>query len=75
MTLCVQRPAAYLSMQANAAYPNIFVVLIGFYGLFFLYRQTAQLGMGPGVHLRPDRLHGLYARPDPQHVPGVGQRW
>src|SRR3546814_4929712 len=29
-----------MAMQANAAYPNIFVVLIGFYGLFFL---TAKL--------------------------------
>jgi len=40
MTLAFSGLVAYLAMQANAAYPNIFVVLIGFYGLFFL---TAKL--------------------------------
>ncbi len=40
MTLAFSALVAYLAMQANAAYPNIFVVLIGFYGLFFL---TAKL--------------------------------
>ena len=40
MTLAFSGLIAYLAMQANAAYPNIFVVLIGFYGLFFL---TAKL--------------------------------
>ena len=36
MTLAFSGLVAYMAMQANAAYPNIFVVLIGFYGLFFL---------------------------------------
>jgi modulator of FtsH protease len=36
MTLAFSGLVAYLAMQANAANPNIFVVLIGFYGLFFL---------------------------------------
>src|SRR5690606_39760428 len=40
LTLGFSSLVAYLAMQANAAYPNIFVVLIGFYGLFFL---TAKL--------------------------------
>ncbi|MFC3606772.1 Bax inhibitor-1/YccA family protein [Stutzerimonas tarimensis] len=40
MTLAFSSLVAYLSMQMNVAYPNIFVVLIGFYGLFFL---TAKL--------------------------------
>jgi modulator of FtsH protease len=40
MTLAFSGLVAYMAMQANAAYPSIFVVLIGFYGLFFL---TAKL--------------------------------
>lgn len=40
LTLGFSSLVAYLAMQANAPYPNIFVVLIGFYGLFFL---TAKL--------------------------------
>lgn len=40
MTLAFSGVVAYLSMQMKLAYPNIFVVLIGFYGLFFL---TAKL--------------------------------
>ncbi|MGN5592758.1 Bax inhibitor-1/YccA family protein [Stutzerimonas nitrititolerans] len=37
ITLGFSALVAYMAMQANnAAYPNIFVVLIGFYGLFFL---------------------------------------
>lgn len=40
LTLGFSALVAYMAMQADAAYPNIFVVLIGFYGLFFL---TAKL--------------------------------
>lgn len=40
MTLTFSGVVAYLAMQMKVAYPNIFVVLIGFYGLFFL---TAKL--------------------------------
>ncbi|WP_120995209.1 Bax inhibitor-1/YccA family protein [Stutzerimonas urumqiensis] len=40
MTLAFSGLVAYLAMTANAPYPNIFVVLVGFYGLFFL---TAKL--------------------------------
>lgn len=40
MTLAFSGLVAYLAMQMKVAYPNIFVVLIGFYGLFFL---TAKL--------------------------------
>ncbi|PAV47477.1 BAX inhibitor protein [Pseudomonas sp. HAR-UPW-AIA-41] len=36
MTLGFSGLVAYMAQQMNAAYPNIFVVLIGFYGLFFL---------------------------------------
>ncbi len=36
MTLAFSSVVAYMAMQARVAYPNIFVVLIGFYGLFFL---------------------------------------
>lgn len=40
MTLAFSGLVAFLAMQMKASYPNIFVVLIGFYGLFFL---TAKL--------------------------------
>ena len=46
MTLAFSGLVAYLSMQANAAYPNIFVVLIGFYGLFFLTAKLRNSGWG-----------------------------
>ena len=36
MTLAFSGLVAYMAQQMNAAYPNVFVVLIGFYGLFFL---------------------------------------
>jgi modulator of FtsH protease len=36
LTLAFSGIVAYVSQQMNVAYPNIFVVLIGFYGLFFL---------------------------------------
>ena len=40
ITLAFSGLVAFLSQRANVPYPNIFVVLIGFYGLFFL---TAKL--------------------------------
>ncbi|GAB3378840.1 Bax inhibitor-1/YccA family protein [Azotobacter armeniacus] len=36
MTLAFSGVVAYMAQQMKVAYPNIFVVLIGFYGLFFL---------------------------------------
>lgn len=36
MTLGFSGLVSYMAQQMNAAYPNVFVVLIGFYGLFFL---------------------------------------
>ncbi len=36
ITLAFSGLVAFLAQQAKVAYPNIFVVLIGFYGLFFL---------------------------------------
>ncbi|AJE21418.1 Bax inhibitor-1/YccA family protein [Azotobacter chroococcum] len=36
MTLAFSGVVAYVAQQMKVAYPNIFVVLIGFYGLFFL---------------------------------------
>lgn len=46
MTLAFSGLVAYLAMQANAPYPNIFVVLIGFYGLFFLTAKLRNSGWG-----------------------------
>ena len=36
MTLAFSGLVAFVSQQMRLPYPNIFVVLIGFYGLFFL---------------------------------------
>lgn len=36
LTLAFSGLVAFMAQQMNVAYPNIFVVLIGFYGLFFL---------------------------------------
>jgi len=36
ITLAFSGLVAFLSQRANLPYPNFFVVLIGFYGLFFL---------------------------------------
>ena len=36
LTLAFSGVMAYISQQMHVGYPNIFVVLIGFYGLFFL---------------------------------------
>ncbi|WP_447591423.1 Bax inhibitor-1/YccA family protein [Aquipseudomonas campi] len=36
LTLAFSGLVAFISQQMNFAYPNIFVVLVGFYGLFFL---------------------------------------
>ncbi|MCU1717056.1 Bax inhibitor-1/YccA family protein [Pseudomonas sp. 5P_3.1_Bac2] len=40
ITLAFSGLVAYLAQRAHVGYPNIFVVLVGFYGLFFL---TAKL--------------------------------
>lgn len=40
MTLVFSAVMAFVAQQMNVRYPNVFVVLIGFYGLFFL---TAKL--------------------------------
>lgn len=36
LTLAFSGLVAYVSQQMRLPYPNVFVVLIGFYGLFFL---------------------------------------
>ncbi|MBD7977148.1 MULTISPECIES: Bax inhibitor-1/YccA family protein [Pseudomonas] len=46
MTLAFSGLVAYLSQRANVAYPNIFVVLIGFYGLFFLTMKLRNSAWG-----------------------------
>ncbi len=46
MTLAFSGLVAYTAMKAQAAYPNIFVVLIGFYGLFFLTAKLQNSGWG-----------------------------
>jgi modulator of FtsH protease len=46
LTLAFSGIVAYVAQQMNVGYPNIFVVLIGFYGLFFLTAKLRNSGWG-----------------------------
>ena len=46
MTLLFSGVVAYVAQQMAVPYPNIFVVLIGFYGLFFLTTKLRNSGWG-----------------------------
>ncbi len=46
MTLLFSGIVAYVAQQMQAPYPNIIVVLIGFYGLFFLTAKLRNSGWG-----------------------------
>lgn len=46
MTLAFSGLVAFVSQQMRLPYPNILVVLIGFYGLFFLTVKTRDSGWG-----------------------------
>lgn len=49
LTLAFSAAVAYYSMSINAPYPNIFVVLIGFYGLLFAIHKFKDSGVGLGL--------------------------
>ena len=46
LTLAFSGVMAYISQQMHVGYPNIFVVLIGFYGLFFLTNKLRDSAWG-----------------------------
>ncbi len=46
MTLLFSGGVAYVAQQMAVPYPNVFVVLIGFYGLFFLTAKLRNSGWG-----------------------------
>ena len=46
LTLAFSGVMAYVSQQMRVGYPNIFVVLIGFYGLFFLTNKLRDSAWG-----------------------------
>lgn len=46
LTLAFSGVVAYFAQQMNLPYPNIFVVLIGFYGLFFLTMKLRNSAWG-----------------------------
>ncbi|MBF7731447.1 Bax inhibitor-1/YccA family protein [Pseudomonas sp. N040] len=46
MTLLFSGMVAYVAQQMAVPYPNIFVVLVGFYGLFFLTTKLRNSGWG-----------------------------
>jgi modulator of FtsH protease len=46
LTLAFSGLVAYVAQQMRVPYPNIFVVLIGFYGLFFLTAKLRDSGWG-----------------------------
>ncbi|MGA8134221.1 MAG: Bax inhibitor-1/YccA family protein [Pseudomonas gingeri] len=46
LTLAFSGLTAYISQQMHVGYPNVFVVLIGFYGLFFLTNKLRDSAWG-----------------------------
>lgn len=46
LTLAFSGIVAFIAQQMNVGYPNIFIVLIGFYGLFFLTTKLRNSGWG-----------------------------
>ncbi|ALE88897.1 Bax inhibitor-1/YccA family protein [Pseudomonas versuta] len=46
LTLAFSGVMAYISQQMHVGYPNIFVVLVGFYGLFFLTNKLRDSAWG-----------------------------
>ena len=46
LTLAFSGMMAYLAGQMHVGYPNVFVVLIGFYGLFFLTNKMSNSAWG-----------------------------
>ncbi|NWD68800.1 Bax inhibitor-1/YccA family protein [Pseudomonas gingeri] len=46
LTLAFSGLTAFISQQMHAGYPNVFVVLIGFYGLFFLTNKLRDSAWG-----------------------------
>jgi modulator of FtsH protease len=46
ITLAFSGVMAYIAQQMHVAYPNVFVVLIGFYGLFFLTNKLRDSAWG-----------------------------
>ncbi|CAH0152174.1 MULTISPECIES: Bax inhibitor-1/YccA family protein [Pseudomonas] len=46
LTLAFSGVMAYVAQQMHVGYPNVFVVLIGFYGLFFLTNKLRDSGWG-----------------------------
>jgi modulator of FtsH protease len=46
ITLAFSGVMAYIAQQMHVGYPNVFVVLIGFYGLFFLTNKLRDSGWG-----------------------------
>ncbi|MDP2146292.1 MAG: Bax inhibitor-1 family protein, partial [Pseudomonas sp.] len=46
LTLAFSGVMAYVAQQMRVGYPNIFVVLIGFYGLFFLTNKLRDSAWG-----------------------------
>ncbi|WP_260958503.1 Bax inhibitor-1/YccA family protein [Pseudomonas citri] len=46
LTLAFSGVMAYVAQQMRVGYPNVFVVLIGFYGLFFLTNKLRDSGWG-----------------------------
>ncbi|UFH51265.1 Bax inhibitor-1/YccA family protein [Pseudomonas sp. KNUC1026] len=46
LTLAFSGVMAFISQQMNVRYPNVFIVLIGFYGLFFLTNKLRDSAWG-----------------------------
>lgn len=59
LTMAFSAVVAYISMSLNLPYPNLIVLLVGFYGLLFVTNRLANSAWDFGC-IRVYRVYGLY---------------
>ena len=60
LTMAFSAVVAYISMSLNLPYPNLIVLLVGFYGLLFVTNRLANSAWESWLH---SRLQGLWVTP------------
>ena len=70
LTMAFSAVVAYISMSLNLPYPNLIVLLVGFYGLLFCHKPFSKQCMGNLGCIRVHWVYGLYHRANFKHVCG-----
>ena len=70
LTMAFSAVVAYISMSLNLPYPNLIVLLVGFYGLLFVTNRLANSAWGNLGCIRVHWVYGLYHRANFKHVCG-----